>query len=46
MQAALEQIEKKQYEAVLRAEGFPKEKIKKYGFAFQGKEVLIGRDGF
>ena len=46
VQAALEQIEKKQYEAVLRAEGFPKEKIKKYGFAFQGKEVLIGRDGF
>ena len=46
VQAALEQIEKKQYEAVLRAEGFPKEKIKKYGFAFQGKEVLIGREGF
>ena len=39
---ALAQIEEKQYEAVLVANGFAKEKIRKYGFAFQGKKCLIG----
>ena len=36
------QIEAKQYEANLITKGFPTEKIRKYGFAFEGKEVLIG----
>ena len=36
------QIEKKQYEAELTAEGFSPEQIRKYGFAFRGKECLIG----
>ncbi len=43
VEAALEQIDKKQYEAVLTARGITGEQIRKYGFAFRGKEVLIGR---
>lgn len=42
VQAALQQIEDKNYEADLIARGVPKENIRKYGFAFQGKEVCIG----
>ena len=30
------------YDVELIAEGYPAEKIRKYGFAFRGKEVLIG----
>ncbi len=36
------QIEEKQYAAELISEGFAPEQIRKYGFAFQGKECLIG----
>ena len=39
--AALNQIEKQQYEAALENRGIPGERIRKYGFAFEGKEVLI-----
>ena len=39
---ALLQIEEKQYGMQLIADGFAPERIKKYGFAFQGKQVLIG----
>ena len=40
--AAHAQIEEKQYEAALIAKGIPKEHIRTYGFAFEGKKVLIG----
>lgn len=40
--AALAQIQEKKYEAQLIAEGIPAEKIRRYGFGFQGKTVLIG----
>ena len=39
--AALNQIEEKEYEKGLILRGVPKEKIYKYGFAFEGKNVLI-----
>jgi hypothetical protein len=40
--AALEQIEKKQYAQTLIDHGVAPERIRKYGFAFEGKQVLIG----
>ena len=40
--AALAQIEEKNYAAVLVEKGVPETKIRKYGFAFEGKHVLIG----
>ena len=42
VEKALAQIEEIQYETDLIAKGIPKEKIRKYGFAFEGKDVLIG----
>lgn len=43
VQSALAQIKEKKYGEVLRAKGIPEERIRRYGFAFRGKEVLIGR---
>ena len=40
--AAHRQIEEKKYETELIARGFAPERIRKYGFAFQGKQCLIG----
>lgn len=40
--SALQQIDDRRYETSLVEKGIPKEKIRKYGFAFQGKKVLIG----
>lgn len=42
VEAALAQITEKNYDAELLSIGIPKENIHHYGFAFQGKKVLIG----
>ena len=40
--AAHKQMQEKQYAAQLTARGIPAEHIRSYGFAFEGKQVLIG----
>lgn len=42
VQAALRQVEKKQYAAALVSRGIAPERIRSYGFVFQEKRVLIG----
>ena len=46
VQSALKQIEEKNYDAELLARGIEKERIRHYGFAFEGKQVLIESDGY
>ncbi len=41
VQNALEQIERQNYTAYLTARKIPEDHIRKYGFAFKGKKVLI-----
>ena len=43
--AALQQIKERNYDAELLSLGIPEERIRHYGFAFDGKNVLIGSDG-
>lgn len=43
VQEALRQIKEKGYQANLMAKGIPEGRIRKYGFAFCGKKVLIGK---
>ena len=42
VQSALRQIESKNYDAELIERGIARDSIKHYGFAFEGKKVLIG----
>lgn len=42
--SALQQIKEKNYSAVLVQKGIPESRIRRYGFAFQGKRVLIGQE--
>ena len=42
VQAALCQIREKEYAQALISKGIPQNHIRSYGFAFQGKKVLIG----
>ena len=44
VQEALKQIVDKKYDAELVALGVPQERIRHYGFAFAGKNVLIGAE--
>ena len=42
VQAALAQIDERNYDAELLVRGIPADRIRHYGFAFEGKKVLIG----
>ena len=42
VRVALKQIEEKSYDTELIARGIEKDRIRHYGFAFEGKRVLIG----
>lgn len=44
VKAALQQIEDRKYETILMDQGVPGERIRKYGFAFCGKKVLIRKE--
>ena len=44
VQSALDQITEKNYDAELLVQGIPADRIRHYGFAFEGKKVLIGQD--
>lgn len=46
VQKALEQIEERNYQSALLSRGIPEERIRKYGFAFCGKKVLIGNSHY
>ena len=45
VRAALDQITEKDYDAERLAQGISVDRIRHYGFAFEGKKVLIGQDG-
>ena len=42
VQSALKQIEEKKYSQELKKRGVSEERIRKYGFAFEGDSILIG----
>ena len=42
VQSALDQIVDKNYDAELLSQGIAADMIRHYGFAFEGKRVLIG----
>ncbi|MCI7060921.1 MAG: ATP-binding protein [Lachnospiraceae bacterium] len=44
VRVALDQITEKNYDAELLAQGISADRIRHYGFAFEGKKVLIGQD--
>ena len=44
VRTALDQIKEKNYDAELLLQGIPVDRIRHYGFAFEGKKVLIGQD--
>ena len=44
VRSALDQIAEKNYDAELLSQGISADRIRHYGFAFEGKKVLIGQD--